>query len=208
MEHEYSVLGGLNRSAIGRYISIIAAAIAAGLGAGAGWLFDVAKRLGWADHVPGLILWPLTAGVIYSVLYWVFNAYVWRHSRIASLLKVPNLAGSWTCEGQTINPDKSPGYVWNAEVVIVQSWDKLRVRLKTAQSSSSSVAAALVYDEADGYRLLYNYRNDPQIGEPDLVAHRGAAELLFAHDLQSAKGEYFNGHGRYTFGSMKLTRSA
>jgi transposase-like protein len=36
--------------------------------------------------------------------------------------------------------------------------------------------------------------------------HRGSAELLFAHDLKTAEGDYFNGHGRYTYGTLKLRR--
>jgi len=63
-----------------------------------------------------------------------------------------------------------------------------------------------VYDAADGFRLLYNYKNDPNIEEPELAPHRGSAELTFSSDLKAASGEYFNGHGRYTFGTMKLTR--
>ena len=207
MEHEYSVLGGLNRAAIGRYLSIISALVASGIGVTVLWAVDLAKRLGWADHVPPLILWPLTASVIYVVLYWWFDTRVWKQPTLAKLLKVPDLAGAWHCDGQTVNQDKTPGYRWDGEVTIVQSWDKLRIRLRTKQSGSNSIAAALVYDQADGFRLLYNYKNDPKIGEPELTAHRGSAELTFSHDLQSAEGEYFNGHGRYTFGTMKLTRS-
>ncbi len=59
-------------------------------------------------------------------------------------------------------------------MTIVQGRDKLRIRLKTGQSGSNSVAAALVYDHADGFRLLYNYKNEPQIGEHELNGHRGS----------------------------------
>ena len=83
---------------------------------------------------------------------------------------------------------------------------QIRVGLKTAQSGSDSIAAALICDNADGYRLLYNYRNRPKIGEVNLAAHLGFAELHFAKSLQTAEGEYFNGHGRYTFGTMHLER--
>lgn len=207
MEHEYSVLGGLNRAAIGRYLSIVSALIASGIGVLVLWFVDLAKRLGWADQVPPLIFWPLTAGLIYMGLYWWFDTRAWKQPTLAKLLKVPDLAGAWHCDGQTINPDKTLGYKWEGEVTIIQSWDKLRIRLRTKQSGSNSIAAALVYDQADGFRLLYNYKNDPKIGEPDLEAHRGSAELTIAHDLQTAEGEYFNGHGRYTFGTMRLTRS-
>jgi len=206
LEHEYSVLGGLNRAVIGRYLSMVSAIAASGIGVFVLWTVDLAKRLGVADHVPGLVLWPVTASLIYAGLYWLFDKHVWKLGVIADLLKVPNLAGKWHCDGQTINPDKTLGYKWEGEVTIVQSWDKLRVRLKTAQSASNSIAAALVYDQADGFRLLYNYKNEPRIGEAELVAHRGAAEFTFAPDLNTAEGEYFNGHGRFTFGNMKLTR--
>ena len=203
LEHEYSVLGGLNRAAIGRYLSIAASAIAAGLGTLAAWLIDLAQRIGIAEHVPALVLWPLTAGLIYMALYWLFESRIWKWGRLSHLLKVPDLSGIWDCQGKTLSEG---GSAWVGEVTIVQSWDKLRVRLKTGQSASSSVAAALVYDQADGFRLLYNYKNEPRIGEAELKAHRGSAELTFAPDLLSAEGEYFNGHGRYTYGTMKLTR--
>lgn len=203
MEHEYSVLGGLNRAAIGRYLSIAASAIAAGLGTLAAWLIDLGKKLGIVEHVPALVLWPLTAGLIYMALYWLFESHIWKWGKLAHLLKVPDLSGIWDCEGRTLSDG---GSIWVGEVTIVQSWDKLRVRLRTGQSGSNSVAAALVYDQADGFRLLYNYKNEPRIGEIELRSHRGSAELVFAPDLQSAEGEYFNGHGRYTYGKVKLTR--
>ncbi len=203
LEHEYSVLGGLNRAAIGRYLSITASAIAAGLGTLAAWLINLAKTIGIADHVPDLVLWPLTAGLIYVALYWLFESRIWKWTKLANLLKVPDLSGTWDCQGQTLSEG---GSTWVGEVMIIQSWDKLRVRLKTSQSGSNSVAAALIYDQADGFRLLYNYKNEPRIGEVELKAHRGSAELTFASDLQSAEGEYFNGHGRYTYGTMKLKR--
>lgn len=203
LEHEYAVLGGLNRAAIGRYLSIAASALAACLGTLVAWLIDVAKRFGLADHVPGLVLWPLTAGAIYMVLYWLFESRIWKWPRLARVLKVPDISGTWRCEGLTLSPKDA---TWEGEITIVQSWDKLRVRLKTKQSGSNSISAALVYDEADGFRLLYNYKNDPNIGESSLVSHRGSAELTFSPDLTTATGEYFNGHGRYTYGTMQLTR--
>lgn len=206
MDHEYSVLGGLNRAAIGRYLSIIAASVSSFLGVSALWLVDFANKMGWGDQVPSLVLWPLTAGLIYAGLYWWFDTYVWKQPRLAGLLKVPDLAGTWACEGQTINPDKTLGAQWSAEVTIVQSWDRLRIRLRTKQSGSNSIAAALVFDQTDGFRLLYNYKNEPKIGEIDLASHRGSAELTFSSDLKTAEGEYFNGHGRFTFGTMKLIK--
>lgn len=208
IEHEYSVLGGPNRAAIGRTLSMIAAASASILVALALAAIDLARTLGLSHAIPQVVLWPVTAGLIYGGLYWLFDQHVWKLPRLSKLLRVPDLSGTWLCRGQTLKSDGSPDREWTAEVAIVQSWDRLRVRLKSQQSTSNSIAAALVYDQADGYRLLYNYRNEPRIGQPQLAGHRGSAELLFSPDLKSAKGEYFNGHGRYTFGTMQLERKA
>jgi hypothetical protein len=205
-EHEYAILGGLNRAKVGRYLGIIAAPIASAIVFALLALVDVAKAFGWAGNLPPIVLSLVGAGTVYTVLYWLFDRHVWKLPWLSSVLRVPNLSGKWRCDGQTINPDKSPGYVWEGEVTIIQSWDRLRIRLKTKQSGSNSIAAALVHDEVDGFRLMYNYKNEPGIGETDLAAHRGFAELVFSRDLQSATGEYFNGYGRYTFGTMRLSK--
>ncbi|MEO6217857.1 MAG: hypothetical protein ABIO86_17650 [Sphingomonas sp.] len=207
-EHEYALLGGLNRARIGRYLAIIAAAISSGIVFLLLTLVDVAHSLGLQQNIPPVVLSMVGAGSVYAALYALFDRHVWKLPRLSALLRVPNLSGSWRCEGQTINPDKSPGQQWTGEVRIVQSWDKIRLRLTTGQSTSNSVAAALIFDEADGYRLMYNYSNEPKITEPDLRGHRGFAELCFAKDCESAVGEYFNGHGRFTFGTMHLSKEA
>lgn len=206
LQHEYSVLGGMNRAKIGHWIGAIAAGVSTGVVTVFLALLDVAKRLGYGDHVPPIVLWPLSAAVIYTVLYWLFDRHVWKWAPFCKLLKVPNLAGEWVCDGQTINPDKTLGQTWTARVTIVQSWDRIRIRLKTQQSGSNSIAAALLHDEAEGYRLMYNYRNEPNIDQPELKGHRGFADLTFNRELTRADGEYFNGHGRFTFGTMRLTR--
>jgi hypothetical protein len=55
---------------------------------------------------------------------------------------------------------------------------------------------------------MYHYRNEPRAGERDLTAHHGFAEVTFSADLQTATGDYFNGRGRNTFGTMSWTKEA
>jgi len=205
-EHEYALIGGMNRAKIGRYLSLIAAFISSVIVFILLTIVDLVQRFGIYGSLPPSLLSLVGAGTVFFVLYWLFDKYVWRWPRLNKFLKVPNLIGDWECIGQTLNPDGTPSYSWNGTVTIIQSWDKLRVRLKTAQSGSNSITAALIWDEADGYRLLYNYRNDPKIGETELKSHLGFADLTFAKDCQSAEGGYFNGHGRFTFGTMQLRR--
>lgn len=206
VNHEYSVLGGINRARIGQVIGALAAAISSGLVALLLTALNLAKTLGFGEYVPAILLPPIGAGVVFTVIYWFFEQHAWKLSWLAKPLGVPNLSGDWKVEGQTLNPDKSPSYVWEGEITIIQSWDRIRVRLKTEQSGSNSITAALVRDEADGFRLFYSYRNDPRADQAELHSHRGSAEITFNHNLTHGEGEYFNGLGRFTFGTMKLTR--
>lgn len=164
-QHEYSVLGGPNRAKIGHTLSIIAAGTSSVIITLFLAAIDIAKEFGWAENIPNLILWPLSAGVIYAAMYWLFEKYIWKFPIVSKLLRVPDLSGKWKCQGQSINPDKSLSDSWDGEMTIIQSWDRLRIRLKTQQSGSNSIAAALVNDDADGFRLLYNYKNDPNLKE-------------------------------------------
>lgn len=206
LEHEYTVLGGVNRARVGRYLSLIAAAISALVVFVLLWSVDIAQRYGLSANLPPTVLSLVGAGTVFGILYWILDRYAWRWHPISRLLKVPDLSGGWSCKGQSVKTENNPAYEWEAKITIIQSWDRLRVRLKTAQSGSHSTSAAIIYDEADGFRLFYSYKNDPNIGELELKSHRGFAEIVFSKDLRSGDGEYFNGHGRYTFGTMKLQR--
>lgn len=205
-DHEYSLLSGVNRSLIGRWLGMIAAGVSSGIILCVLALINLAKLLGVANYVPQLILWPIGAGVIYGVLYWIFNSYLWKHPKMALILKLPDLSGNWKCEGQSLNSDKTLSWSWDGTMTITQSWDKIKIRIRTEKSRSVSIAAALMHDEADGYRLIYHYQNTPNIDEPELNVHRGFSELNFHPDLKIATGEYINGQGRFTFGIMKLSR--
>lgn len=203
-EHEYALLGGVNRSNVGKWIMRVSAAVSAGavfllLGA-----IDVANRLGVDAKLPPSVLSLVGAGVVYVCLYALFDSHGWRVAAIGKWLKLPDISGRWTCEGVSV--DRTPPERWRGTVTIVQTWDRIRVRLETDRSSSDSVAAALLHETETGDRLLYHYRNDPRIGEVGMHAHHGFAELVFAPDGRTARGEYFNGRGRNTFGTLELVK--
>ena len=203
--HEYALLGGRNRASIGRLLGSVAAVVSGGLTFLLLTADDLAKKYGWNHNVPPVILSLAGAGLVYTALYWLFDRQVWKLPGVRRILQVPNLAGRWHCDGQTLNEDKSVRFNWQGEVTIIQSWDRIRVRLQTSQSASNSISAALVYDES-GPILMYNYENEPQIEERELTRHRGFVEFTFNPNLRAARGEYFNGQGRFTFGVMHLRR--
>lgn len=207
--HEYSLLGGMNRATVGRYLTLIATTVSAGIVFVILSAVDLAARYGWNAKLAPSIMSFVSAATVFAALYWIFNRFAWRWPLLNLVVKVPDLAGKWKVVGRTLDAQGTgPATEWAATITIVQSWDKIRVRLKTDQSTSDSISAALIADDAEGYRLFYNYRNTPKIGEVALSGHLGFCELLFAKSLETGEGEYFNGHGRYTFGTMKLEKDS
>jgi hypothetical protein len=205
-EHEYSVIGGVNRANVGRLLSFAASAISGVLVFTLLYAVDFAKKFGWNVNVPPTLLSLLGAGAVFGFLYWVMNKWAWKWPGIGQALNVPNIAGTWNCVGKTLDSEGLSKYDWQAEVTIVQSWDKLRIRLVTKTSGSSSISAALAQDSIDGFVLLYHYRNDPKAGAIGLASHTGCSVMTIAKDLKSATGDYFNGRGRMTFGTMNWTK--
>lgn len=198
----------MNRSHVGRMIGALAAAVTSLLVFLILLFFDLASHLGLPSNVPPILLSLLLTGIMFWALYLIFSRYAWRWPILSRLLLVADVSGEWSCNGRTLDNDGSVKFEWSGTITILQSWDKIRVRLKTQQSESLSIAAAFVVEGGDGFRLLYHYQNQPRIGEPELGAHRGFCDLLFDRKLQSAEGDYFNGFGRVTFGRMSLTRSS
>ncbi|HCR2979524.1 Cap15 family cyclic dinucleotide receptor domain-containing protein [Serratia marcescens] len=68
---------------------------------------------------------------------------------MSQILNVPDLRGEWICRGKTLNADGKVTYLWEGIVTITQCWDKLRIQLNTATSTSNSICAALLFDEIE-----------------------------------------------------------
>lgn len=154
--------------------------------------------------------WPIgsiSAMTLFTGLYFFFDRVVWKWRWARSVLLVPDLNGAWICQGRTVfKAGQAQEYVWTAKVTIKQSWSRITIRLKTAQSASESIAASLYREPGNGYRLIYHYDNRPAMTEQTLARHCGLCNLLFDESVHSAAGEYFTDKDRMTAGSMQLKR--
>jgi len=205
-EHEYSVVGH-SRSKIGMWISFAAGLIAGGLVVGVGLLLALAEDRGLID-VPEIVFWPLTGAAVFGALFLLFDRSGWRWKGVRTVVGIPDISGSWDLEGKSYDQDNEPQWDWEGKIEITQRYERIFVWLKTAQSQSHSVSAAILPEGRAGFRLIYSYRNQPKPGDAELQAHIGHCDLLFAPDLQVAEGSYFNGGGRFTHGTMNLKRRA
>lgn len=203
-DHEYALVGGVNRATIGRWVAVAAASVSAVLVFVLLSLVDVAEKFGVSANLPPSLFSLAGASAVYGALYLLFSRFIWKWGPISRLMKVPNLEGCWQCIGESSFNEEGVG--WEASVVISQNWDKLCIVMETSKSRSESVSAALISEGVGTFRLLYHYKNDPREFEEGLNAHHGCVDLLIAHDLQSGDGIYFTGRGRTTFGRMIWSR--
>ncbi|QVQ35352.1 hypothetical protein KHQ08_00170 (plasmid) [Pseudochrobactrum algeriensis] len=168
---------------------------------GALWL-QLATYLGlppWANFVAI----PLSGGLIYAIVHWIFNKWCWK--LFFRFVGLPDIGGKWQCVGQSFRDEGRPPHEWTAEITITQSWEKIRVYLRTDQSTSSSVSAALIPQGDGRWLLMYSFRNQPRAGE-QINPHLGYCEMSFEAGYKKADGDYFTALGRATCGRMTLTR--
>lgn len=203
--HEYSVIGH-SRTSIGRYLGIGAGLFASVVAMIATAAFDALNALGVLETSSRVIIFPLNAAAFYLVGYFSFDRWIWKVPAVQKILGIPDLNGEWECTGETKDEAGAVKFHWTATVRITQTWEKIMVYLDTGQSRSRSKSASLIKEPGRGYVLMYSYRNDPRLGEPELRSHVGYCELDLSEDLTKAEGEYFNNKGRITFGRMRLVR--
>jgi hypothetical protein len=201
--HEYSIVGH-NRASIGRYLGALAALVASLVAAATISLVQVLNNYGFPAWTHKIVMVSLTGGIAYTAAHWLFNRFGWRFLSFFS--QVPHIGGSWICSGRTINMDGETQFEWSAKITISQNWEKIRVRSETSTSASNSVSAALIPEPDGCWMLMYSYRNEPCVGEPELRPHVGYCELRFDKELNSADGDYFNAKGRGSFGRMSLKK--
>ena len=158
---------------------------------------------GWITTVGTVV--PVSA--LFALLYVLFDRHLWKWTMLRRVLLVPDLNGKWECQGRTVLKEgKAVEFNWTGTLTISQSWSKILVHLRTPQSSSRSMSASISHDQGVGYRLLYQYKNEPKAGEEELQIHTGSVEMDFDEGCRVGEGHYFTDSHRNTVGVMELTR--
>ncbi|MGE0756797.1 MAG: hypothetical protein AB7O38_07245 [Pirellulaceae bacterium] len=179
------------------------AGLAAGISIGVGWVTSWAKS-SWGFNVGGI-----SAMTAFALLYFIFDRWLWKLKPLRAWLLIPDLNGTWRCEGKAVDPTSGDvAHDWSAEIRICQSWSRIGVVLKAASSSSRSISASVYHHPGEGFRLIYVYDNTPKADQVRLARHSGQCDLIFAEDLQSAEGRYFNDGDRLTSGTMRLLKGS
>lgn len=163
----------------------------------------VIEYLGWYE---GLVV-AIPVMLTFMIIYMYFDTYVWKYAWCRKFLLVPDLNGTWICTGKTVLKNGlESDFRWAGEITIVQSWSKISIVFKGDKSGSKSLSASLFEEKGVGFRLLYQYKNNPNVAETELHIHTGTVEITFDQDCKEANGYYYTDHNRNTVGSMHLQK--
>jgi hypothetical protein len=156
--------------------------------------------------------WVPSFGIVMSILFVVFNQWLWRRSvlRRLGIVKVPDLNGTWTGTGKTNRPDSEEVEEFEVDVMIKQRWRSISIEFETEDSRSRSLGATILTNEGATPTLTYEYLSEPKTTAPETMnMHRGTTTLDYRErDGEIVlEGDYYTGQGRKTYGHLKLLRS-
>lgn len=192
--HEYSIINH-DRASIGKWLGISALILA-------GLISEWIKQIYSFSGIEAFGKITVTVTLIYLILYWLFNNYIWKR------LSLPDISGEWSVKGKTLDANGNIVYKWKGKLSIEQTWDKIAIYLRTDKSEGESYIATLLKKDGVGtWSLKYSYKNHPSIEHTHkLGAHTGCSEIDFLGDLSKGEGFYFNSNERNTFGTIKIER--
>lgn len=145
---------------------------------------------------PNLPFWVETLSPLasYSLLFWVFNRYLWRWNVfwLLGVRKFPDLNGRWKGVQKSSYKENGQGVEVVSFIEIRQSFSKIYISSYYEKSQSSSVIANFA-DFQDETFLYYTYDNEPNTGKVGTMqSHKGTVKLKYIPNQRRLSGTYFN----------------
>lgn len=156
----------------------------------------------WWLEIPSVL-------TFYGVSYEVFDKWLWKKSIVQKLglVRTPDLNGEW--KGYVKSSHDQFKQEIEASIKISQTWTQIEIRQETKTSKGRSFVVTILTENVDATRLLFMYRNMPEIdADPNMHQHLGSAQLVLSPDKKILSGDYYNcGRDRLTWGKLYYKRS-
>lgn len=158
--------------------------------------------------VPDLLFFGLAFGVVYALLYRVFDWRLWNKSWMPDfIVAVPDLTGHWEGEIKTSYQGKIKGdYIadgghqpMSATLDIDQTWSKIIIHFETERSSSVSTGASFQTKGTLHTKLSYLFDNegaDVDEQEEDEGPYDGTTQFTYRESDDRLVGYYYTGPAR------------
>jgi len=154
---------------------------------------------------------------IFSLLYILWNNFLWNAPIISRFTAPPDLSGEWYGELDsshyqgTIDDFATDGGQKNhgPKMVIKQTWTRISVTTYFKNSTSVSTTASFIQDMSDPV-LRITYRNTPGGNSSEsMTMHTGTNDLRYrvAEDGEYLGGKYYTDEHRNNHGDIRLKKA-
>ena len=127
------------------------------------------------------------ATVIYSILSFLFEKWIWKFPGIRCMHGIPNLNGHWEGELRSSYSEESIPM----KLDVIQTWSEISFRSTFPKSTSSSNTAAIHMEDNRGVSIYFGFHNNSTDIETGMQSYDGY-NILTMVDKNTLSARYFN----------------
>lgn len=159
--------------------------------------------------IPFYVELPVSTIGVYSILFWIFNNYLWklRLFRAMGIVIADDLNGKW--EGVAKSSYDNFKSNIKTEIEIEQSATKIKICGNFKESRSVSIHENFSRSEIENkVALFYFFRNEPNYDATETMSiHEGSTKLIYDKQKDTLEGYYYSGRDRNNHGTIEVRRS-
>lgn len=159
--------------------------------------------------IPFYVDLPVSTIGVYSILFWIFNNYLWklRLFRAMGIVIADDLNGKW--EGVAKSSYDNFKSNIKTEIEIEQTATKIKICGTFKESRSVSIHENFSRSEIDNkVALFYFFRNEPNYDATETMSiHEGSTKLIYDKQKDTLAGYYYSGRDRNNHGTIEVKRS-
>ncbi len=158
--------------------------------------------------VPFYVDLPISTIAVYSILFWIFNNYLWKLSffQKIGIVIADDLNGKWSGIAKS-SYDKFKSDI-KTELEIEQTATRIKICGTFKESKSVSIHENFSRSEIDNkVALFYFFRNEPNYDAAETMSiHEGSVKLIHDDIKDTLTGYYYSGRDRNNHGTIEVKR--
>lgn len=142
---------------------------------------------------------------VFALLLLIYDRWLWKKKLFGTIPL--SFIRDWNGQFKGAGVSSHKETQFDVEMTIVQTWTRILVKSRFAQSDSHSIMGAVFSKEEPLEGLRYEYFNDDKPMTPtQLRSHNGVCQLRLSADGSTIEGTYWTEKDRRTTGTMSLKR--
>lgn len=160
---------------------------------------SISPYISFIENIIGYRL-AITPFMIFCIVFWIFNSYLWSLTFFSFLLKIPNLSGKW--EGTITLPitdNREKEEILNVVLLVTQNWSTIDLVLKGPETISTALMAHISINNPKNIFVKWVYQVKGRTGLEQInQSSEGVTKLSLISDgnIPKLEGYYYSILGR------------